>query len=251
VFSLRSDGRDADELRPAEMEPEFIIYPEGSVLITTGRTRVLCNASVEESQPHHLADTGQGWVTAEYSMLPRSAPHRQVREVVRGRRQGRTHEIQRMIGRALRTVVDLKSLGQRTIWIDCDVLQADGGTRTASVTGGFTAMVMAIDHLLREGRISENPLTRQVAAVSVGKVDNHLLLDLNYEEDNSADVDMNVVMTSDGELVELQATGEESVFSRDEHDRLLDLAFGGIRRLMNLQNETLSNVDANPADRDE
>jgi ribonuclease PH len=247
---VRQDERAHDELRPVDMDPEFIIYPEGSVLISTGKTRVLCNASVEESQPHHLADTGKGWVTAEYSMLPRSAPHRQIREVVRGKRSGRTHEIQRMIGRALRTVVELKPLGQRTIWVDCDVLQADGGTRTASVTGGYVAMVMAMQSLLDEGRITESPLIGQLAATSVGKVDGELLLDLNYEEDDRAEVDMNVVMTDDGEFVELQASGEEAVFSQGELDELVDLAAGGIDTLMDHQLEVLEDTGANLVNRD-
>lgn len=247
---MRQDERAHDELRPVDMDPEFIIYPEGSVLISTGKTRVLCNASVEESQPHHLADTGKGWVTAEYSMLPRSAPHRQIREVVRGKRSGRTHEIQRMIGRALRTVVELKPLGQRTIWVDCDVLQADGGTRTASVTGGYVAMVMAMQSLLDEGRITESPLIGQLAATSVGKVDGELLLDLNYEEDDRAEVDMNVVMTDDGEFVELQASGEEAVFSQGELDELVDLAAGGIDTLMDHQLEVLEDTGANLVNRD-
>lgn len=242
---MRNDERTAEDLRPVDMKTEFVIYPEGSVLISTGKTRVLCNASVEESQPHHLADTGKGWVTAEYSMLPRSAPDRQIREVVRGKRSGRTHEIQRMIGRALRTVVNLKPLGQRTIWVDCDVLQADGGTRTASVTGGYVAMVMAIDHLLDEGRIRRNPLDGQLAATSVGKVDGDLLLDLNYEEDDRAEVDMNVVMTDDEEFVELQASGEEAVFSSDELDGLVDLATAGINTLMDHQIQALEDVGAN------
>lgn len=247
---MRADGRSKDELRPVKIEPDFVIYPEGSVLISTGRTRVLCNASVQESQPRHKADTGEGWVTAEYNMLPRSAPHRQIREVVRGRRKGRTHEIQRMIGRALRTMIHLKGLGQRTIWVDCDVLQADGGTRTASLTGGFVAMVMAIQHLLDEGKIKQNPLKDQMAATSVGKVDGELLLDLNYEEDDRAEVDMNVVMTSSGEFVELQASGEEAVFDREELDGLLALAEGGIRELMNKQKEVLEDVGANLIDID-
>ncbi|MFB6355395.1 MAG: ribonuclease PH, partial [bacterium] len=227
---------------PVEMEPEFVIYPEGSVLISTGRTRVLCNASVDESQPHHLADTGMGWVTAEYSMLPRSAPHRQVREVVRGKRKGRTHEIQRLIGRAYRAVMDLKALGQRTIWVDCDVLQADGGTRTASVTGGFVALVMAVRHLLRKGRIDEDPVKDHLAAVSVGKVDGDILLDLNYEEDNRADVDMNLVMTESGEFVEIQSTGEEAVYDRSELDQMLELGEQGIQELIGKQDQILDDV---------
>lgn len=236
---MRPDKRDNDDLRDVTMEPEFVIYPEGSVLISTGRTRVLCNASVRESQPRHLADTGKGWVTAEYSMLPRSAPHRQVREVVRGKRSGRTHEIQRLIGRALRAVVELKPLGQRTIWVDCDVLQADGGTRTASLTGGYVAMEMAVRHLLRKERITENPIHDTLAAVSVGKVDDELMLDLCYEEDNRAQVDANIVMTGSGRLVELQSSGEEATFTRQEHRDMVDLAWHGIQNLTEKQETIL------------
>ncbi len=236
---MRPDGRSADDLREVTMEPGFIIYPEGSVLISTGRTKVLCNASVEDGQPRHLYNTDQGWVTAEYNMLPRCAPHRQVREVVRGKRGGRTHEIQRFIGRSLRAVVELDPLGQRTIWVDCDVLQADGGTRTASLTGGYVAMCMAIDHLLSKDRIDRNPVKDTLAAVSVGKVDEELLLDLNYEEDNRADVDVNVVMTGSGEFAEIQGSGEEHVYDREELDGILELAEGGIRTLIEKQKETL------------
>lgn len=235
----RPDSRELDELREVSVEPEYIIYPEGSVLISTGRTKVLCNASVEESQPSHLYDTGQGWVTAEYSMLPRSAPHRQIREVVHGQRGGRTHEIQRLIGRALRAVVDLDGLGQRTIWVDCDVLQADGGTRTASVTGGFIAMAQAIRHLNQGDRIRENVVKEHLAAVSVGKVDGEILLDLNYEEDNRADVDMNVAMTESGEFVEIQATGEEATYSREDLDTMTQRAEKGINELIEKQKTVL------------
>jgi ribonuclease PH len=240
VLLGRPDKRDPDELRDVNVETEYIIYPEGSVLISTGRTKVLCNASVEESQPSHLYDTGQGWVTAEYNMLPRSAPHRQIREVVHGQRGGRTHEIQRMIGRALRGVVDLKNLGQRTIWIDCDVLQADGGTRTASVTGGFIAMKMAIEHLKNDGRVDQPIVDDYLAGVSVGVVDGEILLDLNYEEDNKADVDMNVAMTESGDFVEIQSSGEEATFSRDELDRLTDRAAQGILELIEKQKSILN-----------
>lgn len=232
---MRPDGRSMDELREVTMETEFVVYPEGSVLISTGRTKVLCNASIEDGQPRHLYHTDQGWVTAEYNMLPRSAPHRQVREVVRGRRKGRTHEIQRFLGRALRSVVELDVLGERTIWLDCDVLQADGGTRTASLTGSYVAMVMAIHHLLRKDRIDRNPVKDMLAAVSVGKVDGELLLDLNYEEDNKADVDMNVVMSESGDFAEVQGSGEEAVFDRDEFDGMIDLAEKGIGELIEKQ----------------
>jgi len=240
---LRPDNREVDELREVTMESDYVVYPEGSVLISTGRTKVLCNASVEESQPSHLYDTGKGWVTAEYNMLPRSAPHRQVREVVHGRRGGRTHEIQRMIGRALRGIVDLKNLGQRTIWIDCDVLQADGGTRTASVTGGFVAMKLAIDHLRNDGRVDQPVVEEHLAAVSVGKVDDEILLDLNYEEDNRADVDMNVAMTESGKFVEIQGSGEEAIFSRDELDTMTERATQGVTELIEKQKSITREID--------
>ncbi|MFB6226863.1 MAG: ribonuclease PH [bacterium] len=237
---MRPDSRSEDDLRDVSMETEYVIYPEGSVLISTGRTKVLCNASIDESQPNHLYNTSKGWVTAEYNMLPRSAPHRQVREVVHGSRGGRTHEIQRLIGRTLRAVVDLNELGERTIWIDCDVIQADGGTRTASITGGYTAMVIAIQHLLNGDRIDRNPVQDRMAAVSVGKVDGEILLDLNYEEDNRADVDMNVAMTESGEFVEIQASGEEAVFTTDEFDLMAERARKGINELIELQSDILS-----------
>ncbi|MGM0380753.1 MAG: ribonuclease PH [bacterium] len=236
---MRPDKRENDELREVEIEPEFIVYPEGSVLISTGRTRVLCNASVQEGQPHHLRNTETGWVTAEYSMLPRSAPHRQIREVVKGKRGGRTHEIQRLIGRTFRSVVDLEKLGPRTIWVDCDVLQADGGTRTAAITGGFIALVMSIQHLLRRDRIDGDPVEDYLAAVSVGRVDGELMLDLNYEEDNKAEVDVNFAMASSGEFAEIQASGEEALFSGEEFDRMTDLARKGIEKLITRQKTIL------------
>lgn len=240
---MRPDGRDPDELRPTEIESEFIVYPEGSILISTGRTKVLCNASIEEGQPSHLYNTDQGWVTAEYNMLPRSAPHRQVREVVRGRRKGRTHEIQRIIGRSLRAVIDLDLLGPRTIWVDCDVLQADGGTRTASITGGFLATAMAIDHMVSDDRVSRNPIKAQLAAVSVGKVDGEILLDLNYEEDNKADVDVNFAMTSDGRFVEIQASGEESIFDYSDFETMAERARKGVQNLSKEQEPVLNSLD--------
>lgn len=236
---MRPDKRDNDELREIEIEPEFIIYPEGSVLISTGRTRVLCNASVQEGQPHHLRDTETGWVTAEYSMLPRSAPHRQIREVVQGKRGGRTHEIQRLIGRTFRSVIDLEKIGPRTIWVDCDVLQADGGTRTAGITGGYIALVMSIQHLLRRGRIDSDPVKDYLAAVSVGRVDGELLLDLNYEEDNLADVDINFAIAGSGEFAEIQASGEEALFSSKEFSEMAELAQKGVDELISRQKKIL------------
>ncbi len=222
----RPDGRATNELRPIEIITGFQAYAEGSVFIKTGNTWVLCAASVEESVPSFLAGRGVGWVTAEYAMLPRSTN-------TRSRRQpgGRAKEIQRLIGRALRAIVDFEKLGERTITIDCDVIQADGGTRVASITGAYVALSLALEHLVREGKLdsSESVLREQVAAVSVGIVDGEPRLDLPYVEDSRAEVDMNVVMTESGKLVEIQGTAEKEPFSREELDQLLDLATGGIR----------------------
>ncbi len=240
---MRPDGRENDELREVDIETDYIVYPEGSVLISTGRTRVLCNASVDESQPYHLQHSDTGWVTAEYSMLPRSAPHRQVREVVHGHRKGRTYEIQRLIGRTFRAVVDLEKLGPRTIWVDCDVLQADGGTRTASITGGFVALRLAVDHLLRKKRVEEDPIKQQLAAVSVGRVDGEIMLDLNYEEDNKAEVDVNFALTGDGRIAEIQASGEEALFTSAEYDDFYELAQEGVENLVELQDRALEEAN--------
>jgi len=240
---LRPDGRENDELREVDIETDYIVYPEGSVLISTGRTRVLCNATVDESQPYHLQHTNTGWVTAEYSMLPRSAPHRQVREVVHGHRKGRTYEIQRLVGRTFRAVVDLEKLGPRTIWVDCDVLQADGGTRTAAITGGFVALRMAVNHLLRKSRLDEDPVKNQLAAVSVGRVDDEIMLDLNYEEDNKAEVDVNFALTADGQIAEIQASGEEALFTPPEYNSFYELAREGAQRLIKIQNEALEEAN--------
>ncbi|PRP56632.1 ribonuclease PH [Bacillus halotolerans] len=237
---MRHDGRQHDELRPITFDLDFISHPEGSVLITAGNTKVICNASVEERVPPFLRGGGKGWITAEYSMLPRATNQRTIRESSKGKISGRTMEIQRLIGRALRAVVDLEKLGERTIWIDCDVIQADGGTRTASITGAFLAMAIAVGKLLKAGTIKTNPLTDYLAAISVGiDKEQGILLDLNYEEDSAAEVDMNVIMTGSGRFVELQGTGEEATFSREDLNGLLGLAEKGIQELIDKQKEVL------------
>ncbi|MED2969452.1 ribonuclease PH [Bacillus subtilis] len=237
---MRHDGRQHDELRPITFDLDFISHPEGSVLITAGNTKVICNASVEDRVPPFLRGGGKGWITAEYSMLPRATNQRTIRESSKGKISGRTMEIQRLIGRALRAVVDLEKLGERTIWIDCDVIQADGGTRTASITGAFLAMAIAIGKLIKAGTIKTNPITDFLAAISVGiDKEQGILLDLNYEEDSSAEVDMNVIMTGSGRFVELQGTGEEATFSREDLNSLLGLAEKGIQELIDKQKEVL------------
>ncbi|MDR1605122.1 MAG: ribonuclease PH [Gracilibacteraceae bacterium] len=238
---MRTDGRAADELRPVSLECGYTQAP-GSALIRMGKTVVLCTASIEERVPPFLKGAGKGWVTAEYSMLPGSTQPRAQREASRGRQSGRTMEIQRLVGRALRAVVDASKLGERTIWIDCDVLQADGGTRTASVTGAYVALRQAVQSLLHRRLVRENPLTGWVAAVSVGLVDGEVLLDLAYEEDSRAAVDMNIVMTDAGKFVEVQGTAEEQPFDRETLTRLLFLAEGGVRRLMTVQEEALAGL---------
>lgn len=233
---MRHDGRQHDELRPITFDLDFISHPEGSVLITSGNTKVICNASVEDRVPPFLRGGGKGWITAEYSMLPRATNQRTIRESSKGKISGRTMEIQRLIGRALRAVVDLEKLGERTIWIDCDVIQADGGTRTASITGAFLAMAIAIGKMIKAGTIKTNPITDFLAAISVGiDKEQGILLDLNYEEDSSAEVDMNVIMTGSGRFVELQGTGEEATFSREDLNGLLGLAEKGIQELIDKQ----------------
>jgi ribonuclease PH len=233
--SLRPSGRAPGELRALEFVRGYTVHAEGSVLVAFGSTRVLCTASVEDGVPSFLRGSGQGWVTAEYGMLPRSTHTRSAREAARGKQSGRTQEIQRLIGRALRAVVDLKALGERTVTIDCDVLQADGGTRTASITGGFVALADAVDTLIKKRLISANPLHGQVAAVSVGIYRGVPILDLDYAEDSNAETDMNVVMNSGGAFVEVQGTAEGHAFRRHELDQLLDLAAQGIARLHEAQ----------------
>jgi ribonuclease PH len=244
----RPGGRAADALRPVRIEPGALKYAEGSALISVGDTRVLVAASVERRVPPFLKDSGTGWVTGEYGMLPRATHTRSMREVARGRPTGRTAEIQRLIGRSLRAATDLAALGEITVTLDCDVIQADGGTRTAAITGGYVALAQAFAGLLLTGDIGRWPLARQVAAVSVGIVGGTAVLDLEYVEDAEAEVDMNVVGTVDGELIEVQGTGERRSFSRAEMDRLIDLALSGIGRLGEIQREilagTIADVDA-------
>jgi ribonuclease PH len=237
----RTHDRAANQLRPVKITRKYTIHAEGSVLIEFGNTKVLCTASVEERVPPHKKGSGEGWVTAEYGMLPRATHDRSSREAAKGKQSGRTQEIQRLIGRSLRAVFDLKKLGERTISLDCDVLQADGGTRTAAITGAFVAAQDAVSWLIAQGKLSETPITASVAAISVGIVQGTPLLDLEYTEDSSCDTDMNVVMTGAGHFVEVQGTAEGAAFSRTEMDALLGLAEKGITELIALQNQSLSN----------
>jgi len=238
----RSDSRLPDQLRPVKITPEFITTAEGSALIEVGNTRVICTASIEEAVPQFMRNTGKGWVSSEYAMLPRSTLTRTPREVSKGRQSGRTHEIQRLIGRSLRAVTDLAKLGERTIWIDCDVIQADGGTRTASITGAFVALGLALGKLVEAGTLSSVPLRDLVAAVSVGIVDGEILLDLCYEEDSRADVDMNFVMTASGKMVEVQATAEHQVFDDQQLAKMLELARKGVQELIAKQQAALPGI---------
>jgi ribonuclease PH len=232
---MRSDKRAADQLRDTTITPDFLIHAEGSVLITAGNTRVICTASVEDRVPPFLRNSGKGWVTAEYGMLPRSTSTRTQREASQGKVGGRTQEIQRLIGRSLRSVTNLPALGERTVWIDCDVIQADGGTRTASITGAFVALALALEKMRERDMIRTIPLADYVAATSVGIVDGEPLLDLAYDDDSRADVDMNVVQTGDGRFIEVQGTAEAMPFGRDSLNTLLDLADHGIRQLVEKQ----------------
>src|SRR5215218_9477940 len=229
---MRIDQRTPDQLRPTRIQPQFLIHPEGSVLVEAGRTRVICTASVEDRVPPFLRNTGKGWVTAEYGMLPRATSTRTQREATAGKIGGRTQEIQRLIGRSLRSVTRMNELGERTIWIDCDVIQADGGTRTASITGGFVALALALKKMKEAGALKTMPLQDHVAATSVGVVSGTPMLDLAYDEDSKADVDMNVVKTGDGRFIEVQGTAEGPPFERSELDALLGLADTGIQELI-------------------
>jgi ribonuclease PH len=239
---VRTDGRRPDELREVRITPGFMPYAEGSALIEMGRTRVICTATLEDRVPPFRRNTGQGWLTAEYSMLPRATQQRTQRETGRGGPSGRTHEIQRLIGRSLRAVTNLARMGERTITLDCDVLQADGGTRTASITGAYVALVLACRRFVSENRLSALPVTGEVAAVSVGIVEGMPLLDLKYDEDSRAEVDMNVVSTGDGRFIELQGTAEGQPFSRDEMERLLALAHVGVETLLAAQRAALDSA---------
>ncbi len=235
----RIDGRTLDALRPVKITKDYIMHPQGSVLIEMGHTKVICSAMIEEKVPPFLKGSGSGWVTAEYGMLPASTQTRKIRDASKGKIDGRSQEIQRLIGRALRSIINLEKLGERTIWIDCDVIQADGGTRTASITGSFVALMLALNKMKENGMISELPITDYVAAVSVGVVGDEPMLDLCYEEDSRAEVDMNLVMTGSGKFIEIQGTGEERPFDQSELTQMLVLGEKGIRELMNLQKEII------------
>ena len=239
---IRIDGRKFDQIRDVKITRNFTKYAEGSVLIEMGETKVLCTASIEEKVPPFLRNTGTGWINAEYSMLPRSTQQRKVRDSSKGKIDGRSQEIQRLIGRAIRSVVDLDKLGERTIWVDCDVIQADGGTRTASITGAFVAVAEAIYKLHKEGLIKKMPIENFVSAISVGIVDNECLLDICYEEDSNAQVDMNIIMTDKGEFVEVQGTGEERPFSRKDLNNLLELGEKGNKELIKIQRKALGEI---------
>jgi ribonuclease PH len=238
---LRPDGRQNDQIRPVSFTLDYVAYPEGSVLVETGETCVLCNASIEEAVPDWLEGSGSGWLTATYALLPRSTHTRVSRET--DGLSGRTQEIRRLIGRSLRAAVDLELLGERMVTVDCDVLQADGGTRTASVTGGYVAVALALGRMIRDGRVSPDVLKAAVAAVSLGVVDGEVRLDLCYEEDSSADVDLNLVMSAEGRLVEVQGTAEGDPFSRETLERMLDLGKRGVQHLVQRQKEALAEYD--------
>jgi ribonuclease PH len=238
----RSDNRASDQMRPVNLVPGYITMAEGSVLIEVGNTRVICTASVEETVPQFMRNSGRGWISSEYAMLPRSTLTRTPREVNKGRPSGRTHEIQRLIGRSLRAVTDLERLGERTVWIDCDVIQADGGTRTAAITGAFVALGLALEKLVEAGTLTSVPLRDFVAAVSVGIVDGEIVLDLSYEEDSRADVDMNFVMTAGHKFVEVQATAEHQVFDEQQLAKMTVLARQGVQSLIAKQQAILGTL---------
>ena len=240
---VRADGRRRDQTRPVKITRDFIKHAEGSVLIEMGGTKVICTASVEEKVPPFLRDKGRGWVTAEYAMLPRATHERTSREAVKGKQGGRTLEIQRLVGRALRAVVDTSGMGERTIWIDCDVIQADGGTRTASITGSFVALADAFTVLKRKNLIKKRPLIDYLAAISVGKVGGEAMVDLAYAEDSLADVDMNLVMTGRGRFVEVQGTAEQVSFDKKDLDEFVDLGWKAIQELVSLQKEMIGNLE--------
>ena len=235
----REDGRAENQLRKIKITRDFNLYAEGSVLIEFGNTKVICTASVSEKVPPFLKGQGKGWITAEYSMIPRATGERNQRESAKGKLSGRTMEIQRLIGRALRAAIDLDKLGERTVTIDCDVIQADGGTRTTSISGGYIALALAMKKLVNEGILAENPIISNVAAISVGIVGGTPMLDLKYSEDSAAEVDMNVVMNGEGRFVEVQGTGEEATYTRAELNQLLDLAEVGINEIIELQNKVI------------
>ena len=235
---VRIDGRGLDKIRKVTITRNYIKYPEGSCLIELGNTKVICTASVEETVPPFLRNSGTGWVTAEYGMLPRSCGSR----IPRGKDSGRTYEIQRLIGRSLRSITEMKYLGERTIWVDCDVIQGDGGTRTASITGSFVALVDALQKLKKEGKIDRIPIQDYIAATSVGVLNDNMILDLCYEEDSKAEVDMNVIMTGKGEFIEVQGTAERKPFSKEKMDIMLDLAKKGIEELFSIQRKLVGDI---------
>jgi len=239
---MRSDGRKPKQLRPLTITPGYIRTADGSVLIEMGGTRVICTAKLEDRVPPFLRNSGKGWITAEYGMLPGSSETRIGRESSRGRVGGRTHEIQRLIGRSLRTIADLRSLGEKTIWIDCDVIQADGGTRTASITGAYVALAEGVRKWLTRGLIGIDPIRDAVAAVSIGIIEGKILLDLCYEEDSKADVDMNFVMTGSGKFIEVQGTAEASPFTKKQMERMADIAQQGIKELLNMQKKVIASL---------
>ncbi len=239
----RIDSRKVDEIRPVKITPNYLLHPDGSVLIEMGLTKVICTAMVEEKVPSFLKGKGSGWVTAEYGMMPGSTQTRKIRAAAKGKIDGRSQEIQRLIGRSLRSITDLEKLGERTVWIDCDVIQADGGTRTASITGAYVALILALRKLKEAGLIEEIPVTDEVAAISVGIVEETPILDLCYVEDSSAKVDMNVIMTGDGRFIEVQGTGEEAPFTRAELNTLLSYGEKGILDLIEIQRATLAQTE--------
>ena len=234
---MRTNERKNNERRTVELIPHYITHPEGAVLVSFGNTKVICTATIENKLPPFMRGQGKGWITAEYSMLPRATNTRNIRESARGKQSGRTMEIQRLIGRSLRAAVDLEALGERTIWIDCDVIQADGGTRTASITGAMVALKLAFDRLVADQVLEKSPLKEYVAAISVGILNGEVILDLDYDEDSVAEVDMNVIMTEGGQFVEIQGTGEEATYSHAELLKMLDVASQGIRELIDLQKQ--------------
>ena len=239
---MRKDGRAADQLRSVNLVPDFTENPLASILIEVGKTKVLCTISEEASVPRFLKGTGKGWITSEYSLLPGSTDRRANREAAKGKVTGRTSEIQRLIGRSMRAVIELEKLGERTLWVDCDVLQADGGTRTASITGAYTALEIGLRRLVQKGALEVLPLRDSVAAVSVGVVDGEVVLDLPYEEDSRADVDMNIVATGTGRFVEIQGTGEESTFTQAQLDQMTSLGLKGIEELTKIQRDVIQSV---------
>ncbi|WP_373892989.1 ribonuclease PH [Virgibacillus natechei] len=240
---MRNDERKKNDLRPITITSNYIMHPEGSVLIEVGDTKVICNASIEDRVPPFMRGQGKGWITAEYAMLPRATAQRNIRESSKGKVSGRTMEIQRLIGRALRSIVDLDKIGERTVWVDCDVIQADGGTRTASITGAYVAVVQAFGKLLEKGTIKKMPVTDYLSAISVGVLPDGLeILDLNYEEDSRAHVDMNIVMTGSGEFVEIQGTGEEATFSGNQLQTMLQLANEGLDQITEKQKEVIGDL---------